>query len=201
MLNRGFSGYNTRFALDLVPSVFGARESSSKYLFVTVFLGANDAAVAGERQHIPLPEYGENLAKIIKGIRQETGGCTDFPIIIMTPPPVDEQAWKDHLNLFEHFDRKNSIARDYGREAIRVAEQLGCSVLDSWEVLGGDGPDYGKYLSDGLHLSESGNVLLFEGLMKLIRTKHASLAPKKVVDGRYQGAGIMPEEQLWDELC
>jgi hypothetical protein len=86
-------------------------------------------------------------------------------------------------------------------EAKRVAEQLGCSVLDTWEVLGGDQAGYGKYLSDGLHLSESGHELVFEGLMKLLTSEHASLAPQQLIDGKYQGAGIPPEGKLWDELC
>jgi len=90
VLNRGFSGYNTRFAMDLVPKIFGSGETKPQYLFVTVFLGANDAAIAGERQHIPVEEYGENLAEIIKRIRGANEGSPDFPIIVMTPPPVDE---------------------------------------------------------------------------------------------------------------
>ena len=201
VVNRGFSGYNTRFAMDLVPKIFGTGETKPKYLFVTVFLGANDAAVAGERQHIPVEEYGENMGKIIKGIREATKGSPDFPIIVMTPPPVDEKAWKSFLNLFDYYDRTNHLSRLYGLEAKRVAEQMGCSVLDTWEILGGDQEGYGKYLSDGVHLSESGNEIVFEGLMKLIRAEHVALAPQQVIQGKYQGEGIPPEEKLWDQLC
>jgi len=204
VLNRGFSGYNTRMALDLIPKVFGVGNrvrTSPHYLFVTVFLGANDAAVAGERQHIPLEEYGENLIKIIQGIRKETEDSPDFPIIIMTPPPVDEEAWKKYLNLFDHYDRRNDVSRQYGLEAKRVAKQLGCSVLDTWEILGGHTSEYGTYLCDGLHLSETGSELVFEGLMDLIKSEFATLAPQPLIDGKYVGTGIPPEEKLWDELC
>jgi isoamyl acetate esterase len=201
VLNRGFSGYNTRFAMDLVPKIFGAGETRPKYLFVTVFLGANDAAIAGERQHVPVEEYGENMAKIIKGIREETKESPDLPIIIMTPPPVDEKAWKRFLNLFDYCDRTNELSRQYGLEAKRVAEQMGCSVLDTWEILGGDQEGYRKFLSDGLHLNESGNELVFEGLMNLISVEHVALAPQQLIQGKYQGEGIPPEEKLWDQLC
>lgn len=201
ILNRGYSGYNTRFALGLVPKVFGAEKIKPKHLFVTVFLGANDAAIAGERQHVPLKEYASNLAEIIKGIRKETEGSADFPIIVMTPPPIDEEAWKKYLNLFDYYDRKNSVAREYGLEAKRVAAELGCSVFDTWEILGGDKEGYGLHLCDGLHLSESGNELIFEGLMDLLKSEHPSVVPQEMIDGKYIGPGIPPEEELWDQLC
>lgn len=68
VLNRGFSGYNTRHALDILPRIFG-EPSQEGVLFCTVFFGANDAALPGERQHVPLDEYGENLGKIVTSIR------------------------------------------------------------------------------------------------------------------------------------
>ena len=74
MLNRGFSGYNTKMGLDLLPSIFPPTakvksSGGSGILFATVFFGANDASLPGERQHVPLEEYGKNLEKIIAGIR------------------------------------------------------------------------------------------------------------------------------------
>ncbi len=47
VFNRGFSGYNTRHAVDLLPTVFG-KEMNPNTLFVTVFFGANDASLPGE---------------------------------------------------------------------------------------------------------------------------------------------------------
>jgi lysophospholipase L1-like esterase len=206
VLNRGFSGYNTQHALELVPRVFGSVNNNFEpnHLFITVFFGANDAAIPGERQHVPLKEYGENLTKIIQAIRKETksdSSSENLPIIIMTPPPIDEEAWKAYLQLFDHYDRKNDVAREYGLEAKRVAKELNCSILDTWEVLGGNTGDHGKHLCDGLHLSESGNELIFDGLMKLIKTDYPHLAPQEMVDGEYQGPGIPEEEKLWGELC
>ena len=176
VLNRGFSGYNTRHALDIVPKVFGASTGvyQSKLLFVTLFFGANDACIPGERQHVPVQEYGENLTRIVQDIRriakEQSSSDIDFPIIIMTPPPIDQDAWKKYLNLFDHNDRRNDLAREYGMEAKRVAKLLNCPVLDTWELLGGDNlTRFGQHLCDGLHLGESGNELVFDGLMKLLK--------------------------------
>ena len=76
MINRGYSGYNTRWASQLVDSVAGEFErpgvalgrgegagattsASGKDDIVTVFFGANDAALAtgtGSKQHVPVDE-------------------------------------------------------------------------------------------------------------------------------------------------
>lgn len=72
VLNRGFSGYNTQMAVELLPSIFpgvGEKEDSNGILFCTIFFGANDAALPGERQHVPMEEYAKNLGTIITSIR------------------------------------------------------------------------------------------------------------------------------------
>ncbi|KAI2493198.1 hypothetical protein MHU86_21347 [Fragilaria crotonensis] len=90
VLNRGFSGYNTRHALEMLPRVFVEDGTTDKapVLFCTVFLGANDAALPGEPQHVPLEEYRHNLGKIVRCIKNQ-----GFPVILLTPPPVDEDRW------------------------------------------------------------------------------------------------------------
>ena len=45
VLNRGYSGYNSRWALQLLDRVLPA-EKAGKILLATVFFGANDAALA-----------------------------------------------------------------------------------------------------------------------------------------------------------
>lgn len=70
VINRGFSGYNTRMCLEVVPRVFG--ESDTSILYCTVLLGANDAALPGELQHVPIEDYHQNLAKIVTSIRYES---------------------------------------------------------------------------------------------------------------------------------
>jgi lysophospholipase L1-like esterase len=78
VLNRGFSGYNTEMAVDLLPSIFGSpapplknnnNDDKNGILFCTVFFGANDAALKGERQHVPIQDYANNLATIVDTIR------------------------------------------------------------------------------------------------------------------------------------
>jgi lysophospholipase L1-like esterase len=118
VLNRGFSGYNTNHAIDLLPKLFGSSPDND-ILFCTVFFGANDAALVGEPQHVPMEQYTENLRTIVASIRERSQSSKSFPIIIMTPPPVDEEAWATWRNLAV-CDRSNQAARAYGDQAKQV---------------------------------------------------------------------------------
>lgn len=191
------------------------RKSNGKPLFCTVFLGANDQALPGERQHVPKDEYSKNLATIIRRIREHYnnngggGGYAgssigeeddNFPIIVFSPPPVDQVTWRRELGLYEHFDRTNDVARQYGLAAKDVASSLGCPFFDVWELLGGhDLQIYGQHLCDGLHLSASGNRLLFDGLLDLIHTQLPHLSPSNTDDSIQRG--IQVDGPLWSDLC
>ncbi len=192
VLNRGFSGYNTRHCLELVPRLFG----EGNILFCTVLLGANDAALPGERQHVPMDEYKRNIGKIVTSIRHETKNA-DLPIILMTPPPFDAATWDLNKPLPESGSRSNQAARAYGQFVKQAGAELHCPVLDVFEEMGGDGEDYGQYLSDGLHLNGEGNTKLYQGLMELIRRELPDLAPMED-EGT---TGLPMEEKLWTELC
>jgi len=213
VLNRGFSGYNTRHAMDILPSVFGSSEGdSSSYvgrpLFVTVFFGANDASLPGDRehcQHVPIDEYEDNLRKIVQAIGGKFQGSIKPQIILITPSPVHKPHWDKYC--MENFDdvspRTNEVAKLYGDRVKSVARELGCSVVDSFSLLGGNDTEetYGKHLEDGLHLNGSGNKVLFEGLMNVLTSDFPQLAPMEDGDGKNGAKGIPLEGALWKELC
>jgi lysophospholipase L1-like esterase len=220
VLNRGFSGYNTNHALELLPRVFGPLEqvstvpssssdesdSSNGMLFCTVFFGANDAALPGEGQHVPLETFGANLGKIISHIRARcqngsNGSSASFPIILFTPPPVHEEMWAAFREI-ETSDRTNQRAREYGDKVKQVGAEHDCHVVDCHEVLSGSANknEFGKHLSDGLHLNESGNRLVYQAFMELLQEKYPDLAPMEDGEGKWGKAGIPVEEKLWQEL-
>ena len=69
VLNRGYSGYSSRFGLHMLPRLFGP---GRRYLLTTVFFGANDAADAASKpvQHVPLGEYASNMGAIVAAAQQ-----------------------------------------------------------------------------------------------------------------------------------
>ncbi|KAI5416996.1 hypothetical protein KIW84_041845 [Lathyrus oleraceus] len=67
---RGYCGYNTRWALFLLDHIFPLVRKPP--VATTIFFGANDAALIGrtnERQHVPIPEYKQNLQKIVNHLK------------------------------------------------------------------------------------------------------------------------------------
>ena len=73
VINRGASGYNTRWTLSCLPSLIPENEPAP--LVTVVFFGANDAAAPGlpgtlSTQHVPVDEYELNLVKIVTHIKR-----------------------------------------------------------------------------------------------------------------------------------
>jgi len=98
--------------------------------------------------------------------------------------------------------RSNENAKLYGARVLQLAKELDCAVVDTFNILGGNHEEgekfYGKYLTDGLHLNEEGNRLVYRGIMDALKSKsdYAHLLPST------EDGGTVPlEEKLWSELC
>ncbi|CAL5362009.1 unnamed protein product [Camellia sinensis] len=93
---RGYSGYNTRWALFLLHRLFPLG-STTPPVATTIFFGANDAALSGrtsERQHVPTEEYKENLKRIVHHLKKRSFDKECSPamlVVLITPPPIDEE--------------------------------------------------------------------------------------------------------------
>ena len=81
--NRGYGGYNTRWARELAPALFARPPQGQAHLLATVWFGANDACISTERAHVPLLEFEANLETIVQQARQVAR-----VVVVMTPPPV-----------------------------------------------------------------------------------------------------------------
>eukprot|EP01114_Cavostelium_apophysatum_P024117 TRINITY_DN9347_c0_g1_i1.p1 TRINITY_DN9347_c0_g1~~TRINITY_DN9347_c0_g1_i1.p1 ORF type:complete len:250 (+),score=39.04 TRINITY_DN9347_c0_g1_i1:169-918(+) len=184
VINRGLSGFNTRFSSAIVDKVFYPN-SYPRLLFATVFLGANDASMkqdGPQNQHVPLDEYEANLIKIIAAIRRNRDIAPK--IVVITPPPVDGIAWRDesrrkHNDVTIEANRDNEITALYAKRALKVAEQEGTlSINLHAEIM--KNPNWKDLLRDGLHLNEQGNNVVLEALLKLIRKEMPQYSPEKL---------------------
>lgn len=148
--NRGFSGYNSRWALQILPAVL---ESFNELFIVVIFFGANDSVAIDDVQHVPLDEYGNNIQSIIDKFRAHDSTVS---LIIVTPPAVDSVRWptRSNIQVSEYADVVRSIARDKSVELVDLWQCPHCINLED--------------LNDGLHLSMSGNLKVFNGVLKAI---------------------------------
>ncbi|XP_052885983.1 GDSL esterase/lipase At5g45920-like isoform X2 [Gossypium arboreum] len=160
---RGYSGYNTRWALKVVDRVFPEAESSGAAapVAVTVFFGANDACLPdryGAFQHVPLDEYKRNLHSIVASLKKRWPSTL---ILLITPPPIDEVQRirypyvENPLGLPE---RTNEAAGAFAKACVETAGECGISVVDLWTRMQ-HYPDWrNAFLSEIKASSDSGIV-------------------------------------------
>uniref|UniRef100_A0A8C3WLD1 1-alkyl-2-acetylglycerophosphocholine esterase n=1 Tax=Catagonus wagneri TaxID=51154 RepID=A0A8C3WLD1_9CETA len=136
VLNRGFSGYNTRWARVILPRLIGKGSGRDSPAAVTIFFGANDSALKEEnpRQHVPLAEYEANLKSMVQYLRS-----VDVPaarLILITPPPLCEAAWEQEcLQQGCKLNRLNLVVGEYARACLQVAQDCGTDALDLWTLM------------------------------------------------------------------
>ncbi|XP_048660791.1 isoamyl acetate-hydrolyzing esterase 1 homolog isoform X3 [Marmota marmota marmota] len=136
VLNRGFSGYNTRWAKIILPRLIRKGNNLDNPVVVTIFFGANDSALKDEnpKQHIPLEEYVANLKSMVQYLKS-----VDVPehrVILITPPPLCETAWeKECIMQGWKINRLNSVVGEYASVCLQVAQDCGTDVLDLWTMM------------------------------------------------------------------
>ncbi|KAJ4981615.1 hypothetical protein NE237_032452 [Protea cynaroides] len=177
---RGYSGYNTRWALQVMDKVFpaGVEDGSGAPLAITVFFGANDACLPdryGAFQHVPLHEYKQNLHSIVSFIKKRWPTTL---VLLITPPPIDEDGRLQHPfveNPSGLPERTNEAAGAYAKACIEVAGENGLPVVDLWSKMQ-QLPGWEKNcLIDGLHLTPSGNRVVFDEVVVKLRQEGLSL--------------------------
>ncbi|CAL1405216.1 unnamed protein product [Linum trigynum] len=183
VFNRGYGGYNTRWALFLLHHIFPL-DGRKAPIAATVFFGANDAALLGrtsERQHVPVDEYKENLRKIVKHLKESSPAIL---VVLITPPPVDEPGRKAYAmsvygeKAMEHPERTNDMAGVYAQHCVDLAKELGVRSINLWSKMQETDGWQQKYLSDGLHLTPEGNAVVFEEVVKVF--SEAWLSPAEM---------------------
>lgn len=190
VVNRGMSGYNTRFYLHMFDDVLSEFEeggrSGSSVALVVLFFGANDAALPDVDAHhyVPVDEYSDNLERMIKAVRERLSSPASRqpptpPILLITPPPVH------HGQRLEYQKRRygpkatgvlERTLENTGRYAAACAELAsseygkdnGVHCLDLYRMMLQDGGDWSRFFCDGLHFAEPGHDFLAEKLLATI---------------------------------
>ncbi|KAJ3694227.1 hypothetical protein LUZ60_009707 [Juncus effusus] len=168
---RGLCGYNTRWALlgiqKAVEGVGGATPAA-----VTVFLGANDAALVDQPcgyQHVPVEEYRENLREIYEFFKKQ---WPSIVVIFITPPPIDEEArikdGPEPNNPSAKPERTNEAAGNYADACVSLAKELNTPFIDIYSKMQ-TVSNWQSLLSDGLHFSALGNKFMFDELVEKLK--------------------------------
>lgn len=189
---RGFSGYNTRWALQLLPRVFAPEGLAP--LLVTVLLGANDANLPApinglpaeaSRQHVPLDEYVANLRAIVRAIRAVGDGSAR--VLLITPPPCDDKAW--HAQCVSAHgvpreaepNRRLEVTQLYAEACARLGREDGIPTADLHSALLAR-DDWRHLLRDGLHPNAAGGAAIADTVLDAIRAHYPEFQPASYAD-------------------
>jgi len=217
VLNRGFSGYNTRWALELLQNDRLGLAAGPAPDLVTVLIGSNDAA--SSKQAVPVEEYERNLTQIVNYF-QDVLKCKR--VVVLAPPPVDEQ---QYLDLFLKpraesrgedvasiaLDRKVEFVEKYAAASERVASATGAAFLSLFAIFQRKSEEAGKpvshFLCDGLHFNTDGNQVVYEEICATIDKAfdgEVTVAPCKF-SGKFSNSGsscpkLPPLGPFWDQI-
>ncbi|XP_068534657.1 isoamyl acetate-hydrolyzing esterase 1 homolog isoform X2 [Anas acuta] len=136
VVNRGLSGYNTRWAKVILPRLISKNSGAESTVAVTIFFGANDSTLKdlNPKQHVPLEEYAANLKSMVQYLKSID--IAEDRIILITPPPLQESAWeKECLAKGDKLNRCNATTGQYAQACVQVARDCGTDVLDLWTLM------------------------------------------------------------------
>jgi lysophospholipase L1-like esterase len=187
VINRGLSGYTTRHAR-LIESHAISNEDLSRTSLLTIWFGANDAAVdpPGNQPRISLFKYEEHIKYLVDAVQKRALKLNNqnLNILIMTPIPVNEEKRAAFLSLANNSktitDRTNQMIQSYTQICLKISQQLNTPCLDLYNLMLGF-KDYSIYLQeDGLHLSSEGNQFIFETIKSMIEKDLPHLDPNQL---------------------
>lgn len=177
---KGFSGYTTKWALELVPKLFTKAYLQSVELFV-IFFGHNDAWQADYFPGVDVKQYEINLQEIIRLLLEN--GLRREQIIVITPGWYNQPGFTQFRFNENKADLSKTLehSREYAEAAARVAKQSQVALVDWWSITL-DFKPFDELFNDGLHLSQTGGKVLFQSIWPLIRTSIEAKHKKPICD-------------------
>lgn len=180
VLNRGMSGYNTRWYLDYAQEA-GVWYEPGKIALTTIFFGANDASLAehNPHHHVPLEEFQANLKTLVAKTQES---FPESQILLITPPPVHhEQRFAFQKQRYGDkatgvLERTLETTGTYAEACKSVAAELDLPVLDLFTIMKDAVDDFGKFFYDGLHFNKDGHEIVLQSLLEAIESNFPSLA-------------------------
>ncbi|XP_796067.4 isoamyl acetate-hydrolyzing esterase 1 homolog isoform X1 [Strongylocentrotus purpuratus] len=176
IVNRGFSGYNSRWARMIMQTALPT-ELLKDAVAMTVFFGANDASLqeVWPCQFVGVQDYADNMKAIVNYL--ESNGIRKEKILLITPPPIDEALWgagcKEKGTALNRTLKNSGI---YAKACVTLAQDLDVKVIDIWTAMQKEENWGPRFLSDGLHLSADGAGFLYKQLSGFVEDCTSSLS-------------------------
>lgn len=205
MVNRGLSGYNSRWYLAVLSQLLDGihpphvscvviclgeipvRIHIFMFTCVIFSVGANDCAHEDcpSGQHVPIEEYTENLKHIVSHLQGV--GISKDRMVLVNPPVYYHDVFSSSAEHRIELKRSSESAEKYATACLMTAKELSVTCVDVHSAFKSD--KRGKeLLCDGLHLSSAGSQLFFDQIWERVEKKVATS----------QGSqSLMPNQPYW----
>ncbi|MED6136747.1 GDSL esterase/lipase wdl1 [Stylosanthes scabra] len=166
---RGYSGWNSRRALEVLDKVF-PKDANVQPSLVIVYFGGNDSVrpnPSGLGTHVPLQEYKENMRKIaihLKSLSKKTR------LIFLSSPPINEEQIRSTLSKqLGDLGRTNESCRTYSEACLEVCREMNVEAIDLWSALQKRNDWLNVCFKDGIHLTSEGSKIVAKEIFKVLR--------------------------------
>ncbi len=166
VINRGFSGYTTRFIRLILPKLMSEFEAQS-ICAVVILLGTNDSA-RNPIQNVELNEFVENYQWIIDYLQSIE--ITKDKIIVLTPQKIDEEKWARYSS-HTPITHSDEYVKPYSEKCKQIAAANEVTCVDLYGLMEQSNTDFRDYFHDGLHFSNLGGQFLIDHLWPIIDQK------------------------------
>ncbi|CAA6655153.1 unnamed protein product [Spirodela intermedia] len=168
-LLRGYQGWNSRRAVEVLDEVFPL-DASVQPSLVIVYFGGNDAMGAhpsGLGPHVPLQEYVENMRKIAYHLKSLS---STIRIIFLSCPPVNEEKIRQTSSPFlSPLLRTNEFCRRYSEACIELCKEMDLKVVDLWNAIQRISDWENVCFTDGIHFSSEGSKVVEKEILKILK--------------------------------
>ncbi|GAV85604.1 Lipase_GDSL domain-containing protein [Cephalotus follicularis] len=166
---RGYYGWNSRRALQVLDEVF-PKEAAVQPSLVIVYFGGNDSMgphSSGLGPHVPLPEYVENMKKIAMHLKSLSD---TMRIIFLSCPPVDEvRVGRGTSGILSELVRTNELCRKYSEACIDLCREVDVKVVDLFTALQNREDWMTACFTDGIHLAAEGSKIVVAEILKVFK--------------------------------
>ncbi|XP_057979100.1 GDSL esterase/lipase WDL1 isoform X1 [Malania oleifera] len=169
ILLRGYYGWNSRRAIQVLDKVF-PKDAVTQPSLVIVYFGGNDSMgphSSGLGPHVPLDEYIENMRRIAVHLKSLSDTTR---IIFLSCPPVNEAKVRENTSsIFSQLVRTNELCRRYSEACIELCQEMDVKVVDLWTALQKRDDWLTACFTDGVHLSADGSKIVVEEILKVLK--------------------------------
>ncbi|XP_026413030.1 GDSL esterase/lipase CPRD49-like [Papaver somniferum] len=166
---RGYSGWNSRRAIQVVDRVF-PKDAAVQPSLVICYFGGNDSMgphPSGLGPHVPLEEYVENMRKIAVHLKNLS---ENIRIIFLSCPPLNEKMLQESSStIFSKLVRTNETCRLYSEACIEMCKEMGVKVVDLWTAIQKRDDWLNTCYTDGVHFSSEGSKIVVGEILKVIK--------------------------------